>query len=93
MKNEIVRKIVEREFLAALAQNDVTLEGEISPDLPLLGSGLDSLGFAILVTTLEDTLGYDPFTLMEEAVYPRTYLEFVDIYLKFSDNLSEDVSA
>ena len=50
----------------------------------LLESGLDSLGFAILVARLDEELGYDPFVLMEEPVYPRTLAEFVEIYQKFS---------
>jgi hypothetical protein len=56
----------------------------IAPDLDdgtvLLRCGLDSLGFATLVARLEDALGYDPFTLMEQPVYPRTFGEFVAIY-------------
>lgn len=50
----------------------------------LLESGLDSLGFAILVARLEEELGYDPFVMMDEPVYPRTLSEFVDIYKKFA---------
>jgi len=46
----------------------------------LLETGLDSLGFAVLVTRLEDSLGYDPFTDLEDAVYPRTVGEFVAVY-------------
>ncbi|MEM1417152.1 MAG: acyl carrier protein [Myxococcota bacterium] len=46
----------------------------------LLETGLDSLGFAILVTRLEDELGYDPFTEAAEAVYPRTFGELVAFY-------------
>ncbi|OMQ14300.1 acyl carrier protein [Modestobacter sp. VKM Ac-2676] len=49
-------------------------------DLVLLESGLDSLGFAVLVTRLEETLGYDPFTEMDEPVYPSTLGDFVQIY-------------
>ncbi len=49
----------------------------------LLQSGLDSLGFAILVARLEEILGYDPFILMSEPVYPRTFGDFVAIYSKF----------
>lgn len=48
----------------------------------LLESGLDSLGFAMLVASLEDSLGYDPFVLSEEAFYPTTLGEFVDFYQK-----------
>ena len=49
----------------------------------LLRSGLDSLGFAILVARLEEALGYDPFLIMENPVYPQTFGDFVDIYEKF----------
>jgi hypothetical protein len=49
-------------------------------DSVLLESGLDSLGFAVLVVRLEETLGYDPFVLMSEPVYPKTFGEFLDIY-------------
>jgi hypothetical protein len=44
------------------------------------------MGFAILITQLEERLGYDPFTLMEEAVYPRTFGSFVEVYERFSDH-------
>ena len=50
----------------------------------LLESGLDSLGFAILVTRLDEDLGYDPFVLMDVPVYPRTLGEFVEIYQRFA---------
>ena len=60
---------------------------EIPPlddDTVLLDTGLDSLGFAVLVTRLEEELGYDPFTLMTEAVYPRTVAEFVSVYERYA---------
>jgi len=56
----------------------------LADDTVLLETGLNSLGFAILVVTLEDELGFDPFPLLEEAIYPRTFIEFVDIYKKFA---------
>lgn len=59
---------------------------ELSDSSVLLESGLDSLGFAILVARLEENLGYDPFILMEEPVYPQTFKEFVDIYEKYKDH-------
>jgi acyl carrier protein len=49
-------------------------------DLVLLDSGLDSLGFAVLVARLEDTLGIDPFTSAEDAVFPVTLGDFVKVY-------------
>ncbi len=54
----------------------------------LLESGLDSLGFAVLVTRLELSLGYDPFSLMEEPVYPQTLGEFVGINDRFKEYAS-----
>ncbi len=57
--------------------------GILTDETILLESGLDSLGFAILVATLEEELGYDPFVLMDEPVYPRTLGEFIEIYQRF----------
>ncbi|PFG11729.1 acyl carrier protein [Marinobacter sp. LV10MA510-1] len=75
-----------REFILALLHEtleatDSTLEcAELADDTVLLNSGLDSLGFAILVARLEEELGFDPFVEMYEAVYPTTFGEFVAIY-------------
>jgi acyl carrier protein len=49
-------------------------------DLELTDSGLDSLCFAIVVARLEDTLGYDPFSLSEDAEFPVTMGEFIRFY-------------
>jgi acyl carrier protein len=49
-------------------------------DLVLLDSGLDSLGFAVLVARLEDRLGVDPFTASEDAQFPVTFGDFVKVY-------------
>lgn len=53
---------------------------EITDNLVLLETGLDSLGFAILVVELEEEMGFDPFTLSDEAYYPQTFGEFVAFY-------------
>lgn len=50
-------------------------------DTVLLETGMDSLGFAILVTRLEEDLGYDPFSLSRAAYYPSTYDEFLAFYM------------
>jgi acyl carrier protein len=63
-----------------LAEKGVRLAAPLSGETALLETGLDSLGFAVLVVRLEDRLGYDPFMLMAEAVYPRTLAEFVSLY-------------
>ena len=62
------------------AMSGATLTQAITDDLVLLDSGLDSLGFATLVVSLEEELGYDPFTMRDEIVYPTTFGEFVEIY-------------
>ncbi len=49
-------------------------------DLVLLESGLDSLGFAVLVARLEAKLGIDPFTASEDALFPVTFGDFVKVY-------------
>jgi acyl carrier protein len=64
---------------AAISGGDV---GEINDSSVLLESGLDSLGFAILVSRLQEDLGFDPFAEMTDAVYPTTFKEFVNIYEK-----------
>jgi len=53
---------------------------ELTNESILLASGLDSLGFAILVIRLETELGFDPFVLSTEAYYPKTFGEFVSFY-------------
>jgi acyl carrier protein len=52
----------------------------LTEDLVLLDSGLDSLGLAILVTRLEDTLGVDPFTDSDITAPPVTLGEFIRLY-------------
>lgn len=57
---------------------------DLNDETVLLESGLDSLGFAILVARLEEELQYDPFSMMDEPVYPRTLGEFVAIYERYA---------
>lgn len=55
----------------------------LTSDTVLLETGLDSLGFAIFVSSLEEALGYDPFTLSDDAFYPQTFAEFVAFYERY----------
>jgi hypothetical protein len=50
----------------------------LTDDLALLDSGLDSLCFAILVASLDDTLDLDPFA--SEARLPVTLGDFIKMY-------------
>jgi len=52
----------------------------LTDGLELLNSGLDSLSMAILVTRLEDSLGIDPFMTSEDAQFPVTFGDFVNLY-------------
>lgn len=79
MDRDETRAVIKQEITALLEEDDKPVV-DLPDDVVLLETGLDSLGFAILVTRLEETLGYDPFTEMDEPVYPQTLGEFVDIY-------------
>jgi len=81
-----IRTTIERFFTDALAEAGLPTPAAFADDLVLLQSGLDSLGFAVLVTRLENELGYDPFTLMSEPFYPRTFGELVGIYERFREH-------
>ena len=78
-----MRSIIMEELIDLFEEDDLTVP-EFTDDTLLLETDLDSLGFAVLVTRLEERLGYDPFSLMDEAVYPATFKEFVDVYERFA---------
>ena len=70
-------------FAEVWAQENGTEAPGLEADTVLLETGLDSLGFAIFVSTLEEKLGFDPFTLAEDSYYPQTFAEFVAFYEKY----------
>ena len=74
-----VRSTVVSQFEQVAQEQKVTLP-PLSDELVLLDSGLDSLGFAILVARLEDTLGYDPFSSSEDVFFPVTLGDFIRVY-------------
>jgi hypothetical protein len=82
-----MKEIIKETYIEVLEQTgSQLLVPELNDDVILLESGLDSLGFAILVATLEEKLEFDPFTIMDEPVYPSTFGEFVSIYEKMNPN-------
>jgi acyl carrier protein len=81
-----IRESIVEVMREAAAMRGAVLRQDVSDDTVLLESGLDSLGFAILVARLEEVLGYDPFVIMENPVYPRTLAELTDVYARFSPN-------
>ena len=68
------------EQMAEVARERGKILAPLKDDLVLAECGLDSLGVAVLVARLEDTLGVDPFTAAEEAVFPVTLGDFVKVY-------------
>ncbi len=74
---------IRRVFAEVWAQENGTEAPDLAPDTILLDTGLDSLGFAIFVSSLEEALGYDPFTLAEDAFYPQSFAEFVAFYDRY----------
>lgn len=54
----------------------------LSDDMPLVGSGLDSLCIALVVANLEDELGVDPFGVGGDVAMPATLGEFIAFYEK-----------
>ena len=63
-----------------VAQEQGRTLAPLRDELALLDSGLDSLGFAVLVARLEESLGIDPFTTSEDAMFPLTFGDFVKAY-------------
>ena len=73
-------KLTILEQMAEVARERGKILAPLKDDLVLAECGLDSLGFAVLVARLEDTLGVDPFTAAEEALFPVTLGDFVKVY-------------
>lgn len=74
-----VKDIIVSEMQQVAREQDKDL-APLTDDLSLMESGLDSLCFAILVTRLEDRLGFDPFTEADDAYYPVTLGDFMRFY-------------
>jgi acyl carrier protein len=74
-----IRRQVSACFRTTAAGQDRVLQ-PLSDELLLLDSGLDSLCFAIIVAELEDQLGVDPFSDLDDAGFPVTFGEFVGLY-------------
>jgi hypothetical protein len=74
-----LRAAILARFAEVAAAQGKTL-APLGDELVLLDSGLDSLCFAIIVATLEDELGFDPFTLAEDVYFPVTLGDFIRFY-------------
>lgn len=74
-----VRRAVTASFERTAIAQERTL-ARLSDDLVLVDSGLDSLCFAIIVAELEDELGLDPFSDLDDDLFPVRFGEFVRLY-------------
>lgn len=73
-------KLTIMDQMAQIAREHGKNLAPLRDETALLDSGLDSLGFAVLVARLEDRLGIDPFTASEDALFPVTFGDFVKVY-------------
>jgi hypothetical protein len=74
-----VRPTILAKFQEVAASQEKPL-APLTDELVLLESGLDSLCFAIIVASLEDELGYDPFSASDDVYFPVTLGDFVQFY-------------
>jgi acyl carrier protein len=74
-----VRPIILEHIVRIAAQQKKTL-APLTDSLPLLESGLDSLCIAILVASLDDSLGVDPFDQNSDIAFPVTLGDFIALY-------------
>jgi hypothetical protein len=56
----------------------------LTDQLKLTECGLDSLSFALVVTTLEESLNCDPFNSTEWVDFPVTLGDFIKLYEQVS---------
>jgi acyl carrier protein len=85
----MTRATIIREIAQIGIENGRTLPN-LTDDLVLLDSGLDSLAIAILVARLEETLGFDPFTESDDVSYPVTLGDFIKFYEDFASSHGVD---
>lgn len=75
-----IREAIVRQFTDVYQEQRNESLPPLADDLVLLESGVDSMGFAILIARLEEDLGFDPFSESETPYYPRTFGDLVSYY-------------
>ena len=63
--------------IAAAYERDIA---SLNDDVALFDSGLDSLCLAVVVAHLEDELGLDPLSSVDQARFPVTIGDFIKLY-------------
>jgi acyl carrier protein len=77
--NMSTRSAILEEIVRIADQQKKTL-APLTDDLALLNSGLDSLCIAVLVASLDDSLGIDPFDRDGDVAFPVTLGDFIALY-------------
>jgi acyl carrier protein len=72
-----IRTTIDTIFQQVAREQHRTLS-QLSDDVKLMQTGLDSLSFALIVAALEDSLGFDPFEHIDS--FPVTFGDFVKLY-------------
>lgn len=75
----LIRSIVFEEIGRVAVQQKKTL-APLRDDLVILESGLDSLCIAVLVASLNDRTGLDPFDMEGDLILPVTVGDLVKLY-------------
>ncbi|MFL5289405.1 MAG: hypothetical protein ACJ8AW_52725 [Rhodopila sp.] len=75
----LVRQII-LDHIVQIAEQQRKQLAPLTDDLPLLDSGLDSLCIAVLVASLDDSLGIDPFDRDGDIAFPVTLGDFIGLY-------------
>jgi acyl carrier protein len=60
----------------------------LTDELKLTECGLDSLGFVLVVASLEQSVNFDPFEAEEEIDFPITLRDFIALYERHLARLS-----
>jgi len=79
-----IRSLIARELQEVAHEHGRTLT-PLTDETKLLESGLDSVGLAVVVIRLADSLGIDPFGCGKSAASPVTFGEFVRMYESLRD--------
>jgi acyl carrier protein len=75
-----------------VAKNQERTLAPLTDDLRLVECGLDSLGFAIVVAGLDETLGVDPFDSPDWVDFPVALGDFVQLYERALDSQHRGMS-
>lgn len=86
---QTIREVIINQFHEVMEMTNASAPLKLTDDAVLLETGMDSLGFAILVARLEQELGYDPFVLLDTPVYPKTFKDFSEIYERYQDRRTQ----